>query len=121
MWSKIETKINIKIKGDSNGNKPDFQTPFTTISICGTPPRLVHPEFWLLKHRRIVLVCMSSETAEIKVNYFCYRFPKYEGQILISRKYFLRTLRFVFKTFNMTTIIKYLTQYVILDLNNKLD
>ena len=79
-----------------------------------------HAEFWLLKDRKIILAYMSSDAAEREVQHFHYSFPKHEGQIVISRRYHKIVPNIVPEMLKMTAIIKYLTPYFILDLNEKL-
>ena len=120
LWSRIGNKIDMKRKGGSNGNKLDLKTLFSAISISVKSPRMGHAEFWLLKERKIILVYMSSDTAVREVKHFHYSFPKHEGQIVISRRFYKNAPIVISEMLKMTAIIKYLTPHVIWDLNQKL-
>ena len=88
LWSRIENKIDMKRKGGSNGNKLDLKTFLSEISTCGKSPRMRHTEFWLLKKRKIILSCMSSNTAVREVKHLHYSLPKHERQVVIFRRFY---------------------------------
>ena len=63
---------------------------------------------------------MASNTAGREVKHFHCSFTKYEGQMVISKRYYKNKPNTVSEIFKMTDIIKYLTPQVILELNEKI-
>ena len=89
----------------SNKNEFDLQTFLIRIATGRKSPRMGHAGFYLLKDRWITLSYTYYDTVEREVKYFCYNFPKHNGQIAISRKYYFKTPNVAPEMFKMTTII----------------
>ena len=69
LLSKIVSKIDIQRKGGSNVNEVELKILFSTIQISEKALRIGHAELWLLKERKIILACMSIDTAVRGVKY----------------------------------------------------
>ena len=86
--------------------------------LCGKSPTMISDEFWLLKETKKSFTYMSSDTTKREIKYSHYIFFKYEGHILISRRYYRKTPNAVSKILNIIVIVKYLSPYIVLDITN---
>ena len=60
---------------------------------------------------------MSTKTANKKINFFTYSYPKYKGQITITKRFTKKASLSILNMLKLTAVAKYLTPILIQELN----
>ena len=80
-------------------------------------PRQGHGSMWILLDRSIVLMYIGCRSDVRELHYFCYSYPKYEGQISFSQRFLDGAPLGVSELLKISAVIKYLTPTVIQKVN----